>query len=96
MKHNVKAIGSILENVLNDINADDPIAKKKIISDWQDLFDSTIGKVCRPVQFTEHDVLILEAISESWRNELKNVKPMIITALKSKFNRLKIKDVKII
>ncbi len=96
MKHNVKAIGSILETVLKDINAEDPIAKKKIISDWQDLFDSTISKVCRPVEFTEDDVLILEAISESWKNELKNMKPIILTALKSKFNRLKIKDIKII
>ncbi len=96
MKHNSRAIGSILEKVLQDIHADDLVAKKKIISEWDSLLNSTISKVCRPVQFTKDDVLILEAISESWKKELKNVCPLIMEALKSKFNRLKIKEIKII
>ncbi|RLD17091.1 hypothetical protein DRI50_00265 [candidate division KSB1 bacterium] len=96
MKHNTRSIGSILESVLRDINADDPVAKKRIINEWQEIMDPRISKVCHPVNFTENNVLILEAISESWKNELINLKPIIMKTLKSKFNQLKIKDIKIL
>ncbi len=96
MKHNSRAIGSILEKVLQDINADELVAQKRILTEWETLFDSSIGKICRPVQFTQENELILEAISESWKEELLQVRPLIINVLKSKFNHLKIKNIKII
>lgn len=95
MKHNVRKIGTILESVLKDINAYDNVNKLLILSNWNDLVDPKISRVCRAVKF-EKDVLILEAISESWKNELISLKPQIIRILKEKFNQLEIKEIKIV
>ena len=96
MKHNVRDVGSILKSLLKNINAEDPVAKKIIINEWQNIIDPKISKVCYPISFSDDNVLILEAISESWKNELVNLKPLIMKTLKTKFNQLKIKDIKIV
>ncbi len=95
MKHKPKKIGTILEYVLKDIHAYDNVNKLLILTNWKEIVDPKISKLCRPVKF-EQDVLILEAISESWRDELLNLKPMIIKLIKQKFNQLNINDIKIL
>ncbi len=95
MKHKVQKIGTILQSVLKDINADKDINKLYVLSNWHKIMVPEIANLCRPVKF-EGDILVLEAISESWRNELKNLRPQILAIINKKFNHVKIRKIKII
>lgn len=95
MKHNVKSIGTVLQSVLKDIDAYDNFIRLWILQNWDEVFDKNITQICRPVKF-EGDILVLEAISESWANELQKFKNKMIYSLNTKFNQLNVKDIKIV
>ena len=95
MQHKSKPIGKILQSVLKDINAYDNFIKLWILQNWNEAMIKPITQICRPVKF-DGDVLIVEAISESWANELQRFKREMIDILNRKFNHLNVKDIKIV
>ncbi|MCD6375388.1 MAG: DUF721 domain-containing protein [Caldisericaceae bacterium] len=95
MNHKAKSIGTVLQSVLKDIDVYDNFIRLWILQNWDEVFDKNITRICRPVKF-EGDVLVIEAISESWANELQQFKEKMIYSLNSKFNQLNVKDIKIV
>ncbi len=95
MKREAKKIGNLLESVLKSINAYDNFIKLTIVENWNELVDPGISRVCKAVAF-EDNVLIVQAISEAWKKELRQHKKKIISALQQAFNQIKIEDVKIV
>ena len=95
MNHKAKSIGTVLQSVLKDIDVYDNFIRLWILQNWDEVFDKNITRICRPVKF-EGDVLVIEAISESWANELQQFKKKMIYSLNSKFNQLNVKDIKIV
>ncbi len=95
MKHEPRPLKNVLHSVLKEIDAYDDYLRYWLLQHWNEVMEDPIAKVCRPVKF-QGNTLILEAISESWVNELENYKNRIKYLLNTKFKRLKIEKIKII
>lgn len=95
MKQNFKSLNNTLQNVIKKYNLDEAYANQILKNDWNKIVNKNICKIIKPVRL-EGDILFIQAKTEHWKAEFKQIQNKFLKTINQKISPYKINEIKFI
>ena len=88
----LKPIGGLLRNVLEELNLWDELQQCHILRDWDDIVGEKIAPYARPFKF-ENGELWIRVEDSIWRSEIFNIREALLATINEKLGERTVRKI---